>query len=114
MPFQQDSFDTIVSTFPAGFILSQDTWVEAMRVIRPADHKETGRLPRIIVVGLVIYRAGHKVKSENLVPNLQLIRQPVEQCQGLAEQAGFISEIKYHRVKGWLVPVIIAEPGYTW
>lgn len=35
LPFRAGSFDTVVTTFPAPFILEPDTWREAARVLRP-------------------------------------------------------------------------------
>jgi ubiquinone/menaquinone biosynthesis C-methylase UbiE len=52
LPFQQGSFDTIVATFPAPYILDSATLRECVRVLRaPAGQ---GREPagRLVIVGL--------------------------------------------------------------
>jgi ubiquinone/menaquinone biosynthesis C-methylase UbiE len=38
LPFQDESFDTVVATFPAPFIRDPCTWREAARVLRPGGH----------------------------------------------------------------------------
>jgi ubiquinone/menaquinone biosynthesis C-methylase UbiE len=54
LPFPDDSFDSVVSTFPAGYILDAATLKETARVLRcpdPSTGKPGGRL---VVVGLVV------------------------------------------------------------
>lgn len=50
LPFAAGSFDTVLSTFPAGYIAAPATAVEVARVLRPGG--------RLVVVGLWVRRAG--------------------------------------------------------
>ncbi len=50
LPFGEGSFDTVVSTFPAAYILEQETLQEAARVLRSA--RKDGEGGRLVVVGL--------------------------------------------------------------
>lgn len=38
LPFRDDTFDTVVTTFPAGYIARPDTLDEIARVLRPGGH----------------------------------------------------------------------------
>lgn len=49
MPFADHSFDTIVATFPAPYILESSTVAECARVLAPASSAGVGRL---VIVGL--------------------------------------------------------------
>lgn len=49
MPFADHSFDTIVATFPAPYILASSTLAECVRVLAPASSVGVGRL---VIVGL--------------------------------------------------------------
>lgn len=51
-PFIAGCFDTVVATFPAQYILEEETFAEVGRLLRPAD-KTTGRPGgRFVIVGL--------------------------------------------------------------
>ena len=57
LPFNDRCFDTIVSTFPAEYIVDPDALREMQRVLRsPRDPDEPGG--RLVIVGLAVYRAG--------------------------------------------------------
>ena len=50
LPFKDECFDSVVSTFPAAYILDQDTLREVVRVVRTSSH---GSAPgRLVVAGL--------------------------------------------------------------
>jgi ubiquinone/menaquinone biosynthesis C-methylase UbiE len=102
LPFNPDTFDTIVSTFPASYILDSETWVEFKRVI--------GEKGRVVVVGLVIWRSGKKSQSEDQATLSEILQQPLARCEQIARQSGLKVEVEYRRQKGWIVPVILAEP----
>lgn len=103
MPFAERSFDSIISTFPAGYIHDPKTWHEFKRVI--------GNRGRIIVSGTVIWRTGRKPLPDNRGASWEALRQPLLRCEELATQAGLKIEIDYRQHKGWTVPVIIAKLG---
>ena len=54
MPFPDRSFDSIVCTFPAGYILEPATLCEAARVLSPPDQATGKGGGRLVVVGIVV------------------------------------------------------------
>ena len=54
MPFPEATFDAIVSTFPAGYILDPATLYEAARVLSPPDVAAGRGGGRLVVVGLTV------------------------------------------------------------
>lgn len=54
LPFAEDSFDAIVSTFPAGYIFDLATWQEAARVLRTPGNPKGACGGRFIVIGIGI------------------------------------------------------------
>ena len=53
MPFMESTFDTIVSTFPASFILESATLQEVSRLLKPADPQRETPGGQLVIVGLV-------------------------------------------------------------
>ena len=54
LPFPDESFDSVVSTFPAGYILDFLTLEEAARVLRRPDRSIGQAGGRLVVAGLVV------------------------------------------------------------
>jgi ubiquinone/menaquinone biosynthesis C-methylase UbiE len=54
LPFPDEVFDAIVSTFPAGYILEPATLYEAARVLSPPDAATGKGGGRLVVVGLTV------------------------------------------------------------
>ena len=54
LPFADASFDAIVATFPAPYILSPATWVEAARVLNPTSGADDQCGGRLIIAGLFV------------------------------------------------------------
>ena len=52
MPFQSETFDCVVATFPSQYIMSPAALAEAARVLRPATGRGHGG--RLVVVGLYL------------------------------------------------------------
>ena len=109
MPFPDESFDAVVSTFPAGYILDPATLDETARVLRrpaPAVGRVGGRL---VVVGLVV-----TIETPVWRRIMQFLfgvqdGQSLEQFASLAQAAGLRVDILEHGSGRVQVPVAIAE-----
>jgi ubiquinone/menaquinone biosynthesis C-methylase UbiE len=109
MPFPDERFDSIVCTFPAGYILDPATLCETARVLSPpgpATGKGGGRL---VVVGMVVaidVPVWHRAMQFLFGVQGGAV---LERFTGLAQGAGLhvdILEQKDGRVR---VPVVVAE-----
>ncbi len=114
LPFKDHSFDTIVSTFPAGYILDPATWHEMNRLLRPNLMEEPGnlsdRLPgRIVVVGTYLWRTRQVRSAQDNSPVERGIDQFKQDFSTLATNAGLSFRLETHQIGGWTIPVIIAE-----
>ena len=101
MPFCAGSFDTVVATFPAPYILAPDTLAECARVLQ--------RGGRLAVAGLWV-----RVRSARLRRSVPLFYADpptavLAQMAGRVEEAGF--RVQWHyEVVGWAdIPVLVAE-----
>ena len=101
MPFGAGSFDTVVSTFPAPYILEPDTLAECARVLQ--------RGGRLVVAGLWV-----RVRNASLRRSVPLFyadppAAALAQIAQRVEEAGF--RVKWHyEVVGWAeIPVLVAE-----
>jgi hypothetical protein len=113
MPFPDECFDSIVCTFPAGYILHLATLFEVARVLcspDPATDKVGGRL---VVAGMVVTVD---------VPVWRRVMQflfgvqggaVLEQFTGLARIAGLHVDILEHGSGRVRVPVVVAERQRT-
>ena len=113
LPFPDGSFDAVVSTFPAGYIMHAATLREVARLLRPPDPVTGQGGGRFIVAGLVV---------EIAVPALQRAvqallgwedRAVVERFANLVQAAGFGVKV-LEAQNGWLrAPLVVAErrPG---
>ncbi|MEX1021208.1 MAG: class I SAM-dependent methyltransferase [Litorilinea sp.] len=63
LPLYDHSVDTIISTFPAPYILAEATLREAHRVLRHADSNAVGQL---VVVGLGVIPCGSSLRARLL------------------------------------------------
>ncbi len=101
LPLNDALVDCIVATFPAPYILEQDTLTELHRVLRPNG--------RLIVVGLWIrWRDCHPLR---LLPVLYG-KPAAESLEALTDQlaaAGFAVSLLGHEVDGAEVGVLIGE-----
>jgi SAM-dependent methyltransferase len=101
MPFAGGSFDSIVATFPAPYILEADTLAECARVLRPGG--------RLVVAGLWV-RLGD-ARLRRLAPFFYT-DPPASSIAAIAERvaaSGFA--VAWHaQAAGWAeVPVLLAE-----
>jgi len=101
-PLQPGIFDSIISTFPAQFILDPLTWQECARLLRSSTNEVPARL---VVVGLWIKPARKELKRE-------LIRYENQQKEiffDLARSVDMHLTVEDVHYKNWLLPILIAE-----
>lgn len=99
-PLESGIFDSIVSTFPAQFILDPITWRECARLLRSSID---GTPARLVIVGLWITPAR---KDKKLIHSMN---QQKEQFNELARSVGMQLMIEDVQYKNWLLPILIAE-----
>ncbi len=109
VPFVDESFDSIVCTFPAGYILDAATFREAARVLRPPD-PATGRGGGIfVVVGIVVETSAPLWRQVMWVLFGTRAGAVRERFRTLAEAAGLRVRV-VEQGNGLLrVPVFVAE-----
>jgi ubiquinone/menaquinone biosynthesis C-methylase UbiE len=109
MPFGDESFDSIVSTFPAGYILEPATLRETARVLSPPDPATGTGGGRLIVVGLVV-AIDVPVWSRAMRFLFGVQGGAVlERFTGLAEAAGLHVDILEQGTGRTRLPVVVAE-----
>jgi len=105
-PFADQSFDTIVSTYPAGYILDPQTWHEAYRLIGSNNNSCVGRF--VVVGATVAFSIANKSKlSENVQGGV--FSEVIATCGKLATKAGLNFRVDVVRHRLFVVPIIIAE-----
>lgn len=109
MPFPDRTFDTIISTFPAGYIFDPATWREVARLLHtPAITTQAGG-GRFIVVGICSRDTNRLVAS----PIQILFGQPgeefLERFHSLAQSAGLHFQVITRRQGSLETPILIAE-----
>lgn len=108
IPFADATFDTILTTFPANYILDIETWQEVSRVLKHPG-KGDAAAGRFVVVG--IYLAARK---KTLVP-LALLSSGSHwegiwaHFQDLAQRAGMSLQVVTRQEGGFDLPVLIGE-----
>jgi ubiquinone/menaquinone biosynthesis C-methylase UbiE len=108
-PFADGSFDAIVSTFPAGYILDADTLEEAARLLRPPGPGTGEGGGRLIVVGLVVEMDCRPLRWAVHLLLGAPVESVVTRFEALAETAGLGVRI-VQREGGWMrVPVVLAQ-----
>jgi ubiquinone/menaquinone biosynthesis C-methylase UbiE len=109
MPFAEGAFDTLVATFPAGYIFELETWREAARVLRKPDVLSGTCGGRFIVVGLgvsALKTPFSKVAGTILGPPLEDMLAHFSQLEQLT---GFTLRVVTRRHMALDVPILIAE-----
>lgn len=100
-PFASGSFDSIISTFPAGYILDPETWREAARLLRAP-------VGRLVVVGIVVTLSRHQMPVETSPQTGRPLPMILSRCKTLAEAAGLEWSVDLRREGMVTVPVILA------
>ena len=108
IPFSDNTFDTVIATFPAGYIFNPQTWKEASRVLRKTSDVNSGK-GGFIIVGICATAVG--------TPRLPLavfsfgipMDELLFKCQQLAAQANLSFQVDQSTYKGLEFPIIIAQ-----
>ena len=109
MPFPDERFDSIVCTFPAGYILEPATFCETARVLSPPDPATGKGGGRLVVVGMVV------AIDVPVWPRAMQFLFGVqggavfERFTGLAQAAGLQVDILEQGNGRMRVPVVVAE-----
>jgi ubiquinone/menaquinone biosynthesis C-methylase UbiE len=109
IPFADNSFDTIITTFPAGYIFDPASWREVARLLRkPTASTEVGG-GRLVVVGICVSSTG-KPKP----PGVQfLFGLPMEDLlvhfKQLAQSVNLDVQVVMRKHGMLDIPIIIAE-----
>lgn len=105
LPFADGAFDTIVSTFPAQYILSADTFREAARVLCPGG--------RLVIGGLYVeVDRGLARVAARLLYGGASVPGALDRLGALAEPHGLWMSVVAQGVAGARVPVLVIErPG---
>jgi SAM-dependent methyltransferase len=99
LPFAAGSFDTVVSTFPAGYILEADTLREIARILRPSG--------RLVIAGLAVELPPSVRYPLSIVPGTWA---PLwNYFQRVAGEAGLAAEVTWREDGPARVPVIVAS-----
>lgn len=113
-PFPDGYFDSIISTFPAGYILDPATLREVARLLRSPDPATATRGGRFIVVGMTF-----STNSARLRRALQLVfGTPVESARARYEQianaAGLSVTVIADNSKWLDIPAVILDKCISW
>jgi SAM-dependent methyltransferase len=101
MPFADDSFDSIVSTFPAPYILETETLRECARILRPGG--------RLVVAGLWVRLGDARLRWLAPFFYADPPQSSIDAVGAKVTDAGFI--VAWHaQPAGWAeVPLLVAE-----
>jgi SAM-dependent methyltransferase len=101
LPFASALFDTVVSTFPAGYILRVDALRELARVLRPEG--------RLVIVGLAVELPGSLRYPLSVVPGAW---EPLwAYFERAASEAELVAAVEWRANPPARVPVILAQRG---
>jgi ubiquinone/menaquinone biosynthesis C-methylase UbiE len=109
MPFADGWFDSIVSTFPAGYILERATLQELARLLRPPNRITGSPGGRFIVVGMVV-SSDHWLWrwAMRLLFGAQE-EAMVDRFERMASAAGLRMQVLAQEGRGLRVPVVLAS-----
>lgn len=112
LPLADSTIDTVISTFPSGYILKQNTWTEVSRVLKdPAVEKGTIG-GRFIIVGVIVYLRIPARRKPSKQPTRQ--DQFLSLGEEFANSANLKLQVIYWPVGIFEVPVLIADKyGYN-
>jgi len=109
MPFVGGSFDSIIATFPAGYILDPATLREVARLLRRPDPSAAMCGGRFIVVGLVLDTDNLLLRRATRLIFGTLTESVLARYERIATAAGLRVTVTARSGKGLRIPVIISE-----
>jgi ubiquinone/menaquinone biosynthesis C-methylase UbiE len=112
-PFRSKSFDSIISTFPAEYILHLETLFEVARLLRDPDPEASFSGGRLIIAGSSLHTSSPLLRQKM---KKILGRAPSDifaEFEKLAEKAGFNTRIIFENNKCISAPVIVLEKNYN-
>jgi ubiquinone/menaquinone biosynthesis C-methylase UbiE len=110
MPFADGQFDTVVSTFPATYILEPDTLQEVARLLRPPNPHTGSEGGRFVVVGMVVWKEGWLWRrAVRLLFGSGSGESAFSRFERIATAAGLRVKVIDLVDQGWHVPVIVAR-----
>jgi ubiquinone/menaquinone biosynthesis C-methylase UbiE len=109
MPFPGGSFDTVVATFPAEYILDPATLRQVARLLRPPDPESGAEGGRLVVVGLVL-QMDHPLlrRAMGLVFDAATDK-PLDLFKKAAAAAGLHTTVTMLKGRAMSAPIIVAE-----
>jgi ubiquinone/menaquinone biosynthesis C-methylase UbiE len=102
LPYPEGCFNTILATFPAGYIGEAETWREVRRCLSQPGG-------RFIVSGLYVMRLPDPLPEEETVPYEPQSGELLDEMRKLALAAGLDFRVTVHRYRAVGVPVMVCE-----
>jgi ubiquinone/menaquinone biosynthesis C-methylase UbiE len=109
MPFAAGTFDSIISTFPAAYILDPTTLAEVARLLRGPGPQQGIAAGRLIVVGMVVAFESRPVQRAQSLLFGTPEEHVVERFERIAAEVGLRLQVVEQEGARVRVPVIIAE-----
>jgi ubiquinone/menaquinone biosynthesis C-methylase UbiE len=101
MPFSPQVFDNVISTFPSGYILREETLQETYRVLKSNGRMIVLGLYVVLKPGLLRWLTRWYLGSGGV--------SFIEHFVASAKQVGFEVEVIMHDTKRYILPVVILE-----
>lgn len=109
LPFTGGAFHALVATFPAGFILSRATFLEAARVLRNPDSAADHQGGRFIITGLFFETESPMVRGASRLVWGGAAGSIATICKQLAADAGLTVTVTADKAKWIRWPILILE-----
>ena len=109
MPFASGTFDSIISTFPAAYILDPATLAEVARLLQSSDPPRGISAGRLIVVGMVVAIESRPVQRAQALLFGTSGEHVVDRFERIAAEVGLRVQVVEREVERVRVPVIIVE-----
>jgi SAM-dependent methyltransferase len=109
MPFAAGSFDSILSTFPAAYILDPATLAEVARLLRRPNPERGIAAGRLVVVGMVVAVQSRSVRRAQGLLFGAPGEHVVDRFERIAGEAGLRVRVVEQEGERVRVPVFIAE-----
>lgn len=108
VPFAEGTFDTIISTFPSGYIFEPDTWREIARLLHSDNSVLNSTFGRFVVVGLYATRRGRRILPGAAEAEKQVQVEVLARIKSLAANAGLELCVVIRSFPGVNLPIVIA------